>query len=277
MNYLVDYDDGSDWRSPKHKYREPEEKEFEPELEFDEDKPLITNMGLNTRIPKTYININQGMVTLKCKADTPGAIARTNKNGDVVHELVYTDLTGYLTDLTIREGDYGKEWVLTIADETTTFQLSLQYSGGNSMGLMCALPNVDFEKLITFVPWYKEVLGDDKKIKKKSALYLHQKDFRDGQDKTVPWAFSKDEPNGCPPLVKVVFKGEDRWDDTDRMTFFEAMVRDDISLRIKNANLRRAAGIFDQAHEEEEIVPVVMPQAPISEVPTNEPLDDLPF
>lgn len=242
-----------------------------------QDNTLTTKdtMPLNQSEPKTYLNVNGGKVTVRCTENTPGAIKRQTSQGDTVYELQYTDVTGYLVNIGTREGKYGKEWVLAIDDGIEIFQMSLPYSSGNANGLLFALPNINFSKPIKFVPWYKEVMGDDNKMKKKSCLYLHQ------DDQTVPWYYSKDEPNGLPPLVKVVFKGQEQWDDTERMIFLDKMVRDEAMINIKNANLMRdrdnLLGKYPNTPQESIPGKIAPNQAIVEEPATDFPHDDLPF
>ena len=44
----------------------------------------------------------------------------------------------------------------------------------------------------------------------------------------VKWAYTKDNPNGCPSLKQIKVKGQSTWDDSDMMEFLEAMVNNDI-------------------------------------------------
>jgi hypothetical protein len=55
----------------------------------------------------------------------------------------------------------------------------------------------------------------------------------------LKWAFTKDNPNGMPDLVKIKVKGKDTWDDSDRMEFLE----------------NYAKGLFKKNQEEMDEVP----------------------
>jgi hypothetical protein len=64
---------------------------------------------------------------------------------------------------------------------------------------------------------------------KKSSIFINQ----DGV--SLKHAFTKDAPNGLPPMTQVTVKGSLVWDDTDQMVFLEKMVMDTIVPKLGGA------------------------------------------
>lgn len=227
-------------------------------------------MGLQNNTPRTYVSIVDGKITLRAKPDSPGAIMRTTKEGNDVYEHRYDSLSGYLTNIATRDGKFGKEWLLTVTDGTDVYQLSMHYRGGNARGFLYSLPNVDFNYPIIFKPWAKEVMGDDGKMVKKSALYLSQ--IIGGAEQQVPWKFTKEDSHGLPELTKVMFQGEEKYDDTARMEWLDKLVFDHILSDIQFANAKRHQGELPTTTTED-VVPDLEPE----HITSEPPIDDLPF
>lgn len=226
-------------------------------------------MALSNRSPKTYLSLMGGKVVLKVKPDTEGAVPRVNKNNETVYEKLYSDVTGFLTSLESKDGDYGKQWVLTIEDGGTEYILQFPYSGGYAGSFFRALPNVDFSKQITFSPYSKTTVGENGVAKTKSSLYLNQ----DG--KSVQWFFTKEHPNGIPEMRKVKVKGVEAWDDSEQLDFFEELLRTEITPKIEEAakNRKFSTAYVDaviETHRNSMDAPETDDMTPLSN-------DDLPF
>jgi hypothetical protein len=61
----------------------------------------------------------------------------------------------------------------------------------------------------------------------------------------VKHAYTKDAPNGMPPMVQVTVKGEQIWDDTDRLVFLQNMVDTQIIPKLKAINGEQASGVSE--------------------------------
>jgi hypothetical protein len=79
-----------------------------------------------------------------------------------------------------------------------------------------------------------KVVNEGGKETKKTMLYLSYADSKgkDGKSENIPWAYTKDEPNGLPPMVQVKVKGQIVWDDSDRQEFFEGIMNNVLNARI---------------------------------------------
>lgn len=225
-------------------------------------------MGLGQNGNKTFLSVADGKIIQRVKEGTPGAIQRITTTGKTVHELKYSNVEGFLKGITTKENEYGKDWLFDIEDKGEYFTLQIMFNSRYATSLLNALanPDVDFSKPITITPWCKEVDG-----KKKTSIYLKN----GGED--VSWYFTKDTPNGMPPLTKVMFKGKEQWDDTDIMNFLEQYVKTVINPKIESTKFsapKPGSGLQPSKEYAAPNAPVY--SAPIS--PQNAPdEDDLPF
>lgn len=174
-------------------------------------------MALENREGGKYITILNGKFCVRVAEGTKNAITRVNKNGKTVHEVFYDSFTGKLVNIRTRDGEYGKSWEFDFRDGAEVYTLQLSFSNSYATNLLKILPNADLSKEMKVQPSQKIEDG-----KTKSSLFVSQ----DGV--TLKHAYTKDKPNGLPPMEQVTVKGQLVWDDTKRLTFLEAMVKSDI-------------------------------------------------
>lgn len=176
-------------------------------------------MGLGNSGNMTFLSINDGKIVMKAAEDDYGAVSRVNKDGKIVWEKRFGNISGLLTGISISSNVYNgaeiKSWVFSIKDDKD-YQLNIMYDSRYATSLLFALcnPVVDFDQPIQINPWAKKV-GD----KTKTACFVEQ----DG-DK-IEWFFTKEEPRGMPEWKVLKIKGRDVWDNYDAMQFLEAFVK----------------------------------------------------
>jgi hypothetical protein len=171
-------------------------------------------MALGNNSNDTYVSINDGKVVQSIKNPIEGSKQRTNKLGKLVNELHHDYIEGFLMGMETRENDYGKQWIISIVDDSASFKLTIPYSGQVAKSLLKTLPNIDLNKIVKLQPSMK--IEDDIK---KTSLFVSQ------GGSALKWAFTKDNLNGCPPMEQVLFQGKQRWDDTKQMIFLEELVK----------------------------------------------------
>jgi hypothetical protein len=180
--------------------------------------------GLDNRTPEsnTYLSLFAGKFTKKVKTPTENSVSRVNKKGVTVHELLYNTLADVtLMDIQkVRHENYGLQWEFHLKFMDEKFILTLPYSSGPTKGILFRLPNVDVNKPMTLVGHYFE--GENGEPNK-AAITITQNGSK------VEYAYSKEIPNGLPPLEKIMVKGEEKNDDTKQMQFIEQML--DVSIR----------------------------------------------
>jgi len=175
-------------------------------------------MGFESRTGGNYFTILGGKFAIRVQEGTPGSVMRVNKVGKEVHEMYHDSFTGKLVGIRVKEDRwYGKQWEFDFQDQEQINTLQLSYSNSFSTNILKMLPNVDLSKEMKVQPSQKMEDG-----KPKSSLFISQ----DGV--TLKHAYTKDAPNGLPQMVQITIKGALVWDDSDRLTFLEEMVRRDI-------------------------------------------------
>ena len=175
-------------------------------------------MGLETRATGKYIGIYKGKFCQRVQSTDEGAVARILEKGQnagkTVYEKYYDSFVGKLVDIKTNDGPYGKQWDFAFKDQEDVYHLNLPYSNSFAKNFLKILPNVDLTKEMKVSPLTKEVDG-----KNKSSLFVNQDNI------AIKHAYTKENPNGLPPMVQVKVKGELVWDDTDMLVFLENMVK----------------------------------------------------
>jgi len=209
-------------------------------------------MGFNTSGgSKTYLNISDGKISVKVPEGSENAIKCSNKDQTKTWwERRYPSFTGKITGIKKRIPDnptFGAQLCIEIEDNFESYELQMPWSSGYSSGFFLAMPNIRFSDEVTLSPWMKVVDN-----KKKTSLFIKNK----GEEKSAPWAWTKDNPGDCPQMVQIKVKGTLVWDDSARQEFFEKWIEKNL------ANMINAT----QKHEVD-----------VESLPDDAPSDDLPF
>lgn len=178
-------------------------------------------MALEQRSGGTYITVYQGKFCQRVDKGTEGAKSRINKMNKEVWELFYDSFTGVLFDIKVRDSEYGKTWNIIFKDGEEFYTIQLPYSGAMSSAFLKMLPNIDVSRPIQLSPQQKEVDG-----KTKSSLFINQNGTH------IKHAYTRDVPNGLPPLKKITVKGKETWDDSDQLEFLFDMVNTKIKPKL---------------------------------------------
>lgn len=218
-------------------------------------------MSVGTQSNAKFYSIFDGKICKSHKSPVAGSKERVNKQGNVVHELFYDFIDGVITSIRLREHKtYGKSWLVTLKDGDEMQVLQFPYSSQYSQAFLKTLPNVDLKKTIKIIPSKKQVEGKDK-----LTLFVTQ------EGTPIKHFWTKEKKGDLPDLVKVRYKGNESWDDTDQMEFFEKFVVDNILPKLGQASLKEAAPVASG--------PANVPagsQTPIAGSGSEE-IDDMPF
>lgn len=203
-------------------------------------------MGVGNRTGSfRYVNIKKGQIAIK--------------EGEEVKLYGYVE--GFIRGLEVREDEYkGDKYhklCVNLVDESgEIFQLQFRLDSGYGRAFCCILPNIDLTKSVMITPTY-EVIND----KPKSGMFINQ------GGKAIKWAFTKDNPNGMPPLERVTFKNKEMIDNSAQQQFFMEL----ISRVNQELSLSAPAAVPEKANA----VASRPPQLAGDE--HHEPVDDLPF
>jgi hypothetical protein len=175
-------------------------------------------MGLNNNQSSgVYLQVSKGKLVRQFSNPTEKSVMRINKNGKTVYEEFYDSLTARLTDIKVKENDFGKFWTLVFNDGQMSYFVDLNFSGGYAISFLKTLPNADVTKDMTIVPKYTEE-GD----KKSSVVFINQ------NGKGLKHFWTRDNPGDLPDLKKIKVKGKDTWDDSDRLDYLVEFVNSNI-------------------------------------------------
>ena len=175
-----------------------------------------------------YYHLFNGQICRTVKAGTESARQRTNKNGEEVFEVFVGGLEGMLVGIEKRSfeiaGSTEYSWNFTIDDGEKRCVLGIPENSQIARQLISRLPNVDLNKPVAITTGSGH---DTEKDKEFQWCNVHQ-----GKDK-IPTNFTKENPNGMPPLVAIKYKGKDAWDNSDQLAFFDKLIHEDIIPKIK--------------------------------------------
>lgn len=189
-------------------------------------------MGLNNnQSAGVFLQVSKGKLVRQFPQKTEKSVMRVNKNGKTVHEEFYDSLTARLTDIKVKESDFGKFWTLVFNDGSMNYFIDLNFSGGYAISFLKALPNADVTKDMTIVPKYTEE-GD----KKSSVIFINQ------NGKGLKHFWTKDNPGELPPMVKIKVKGKEAWDDSDRLEYLFKYVNEVILPKVGGSIEKHDAG-----------------------------------
>lgn len=202
---------------------------------------MSLNKGENTGI--IYLSVSNGKLVKQVKEATSESVSRVNKTGRQVHEVFYKDLMAIITKIETKENDYGKQWHIMFVDGDENYLVQMPYSGRYSSSFLKALPNVKKGIPVRLMPW--EMQDKNDATKKVTGITMYQDDGN-GIVK-VPVAFTKDEPNGMPPMEQVKVKGKLTWDDSELMAFLEGIAKRWIAAGTASSTQSSEGGAGDDA------------------------------
>jgi len=179
-------------------------------------------MGLHNSKRGIFVNISKGKFTIK---------------KDSIYEQ-YDTLTGRITEVEIRTDEYeNKKFevaVFTLLDNVDTYLLKIRVDSGYFRAMCNALKTGDLNKIVKLNPISKEVNG-----KTTTGMYVFQ------NDKALKHAHTKDNLGDMPPMERVIFKGQETWDNTKQLQFWKDWLR---SLKFEQQKIEQNE-IFDEVGE----------------------------
>ena len=128
-------------------------------------------MGLEKNNSKTFASIisEKPFIRVKTEESNPEAIKREyevdGKSG-IKYELAYDNLSGYIKDIQIYQGDFGKQLQVTVDD----IVLSVPLGTGFADDLLKKLPAVNLSEPVNLVPYNFE----DEKRKPRKGITIYQ-------------------------------------------------------------------------------------------------------
>jgi hypothetical protein len=127
-----------------------------------------------------------------------------------VYEIAYSSVTGKIKGMDKRDHEYGTDLTLIVEDGDQRYAIQMPFSSRYSSSFLKAVPNLNLSDEVKLAPWAMTDKNDPTKQVTGITMY---------QGGKVPSYYTKEDPNGLPPMVKIKIKGKEAWDDTDMMDF----------------------------------------------------------
>jgi hypothetical protein len=196
---------------------------------------------------KVYLSVVGGKLTQRCEESTPGAVKRVNKMGKEVYELHHNFVSGMMTGIALRESaEFGDSYEVFLEEVGEVYVINIPISGRVSNGILSRLPNIDLTSPVEIRTF---MITDKESGKEKSFSSVYQNGLK------IEPAFTREKPNGLPPLEQKKVKGQLVWDDSEQIEFYKELVKKTFSSRP---------------------APAVM-SMPVTEIAAEVDADDLPF
>jgi len=192
--------------------------------------------GFGTRgETKTYFKINEkGKVTIRVDEGTEGAVKveyTYNNENKVRYDKYYDNFTGKIVGITVKDSDYGKQWVISFeTSDGSKYDWQSNFTGSFVRAFLKQLPNINTEQPVTITPSSK--IGDDGKTN--NTLFVSQ----NGDGVGFYW---KKDTNGMPESELITVSGKQQTDYTKQCEFFEKWV----SESFKGASMSTGTNLSD--------------------------------
>lgn len=148
-------------------------------------------MGLtnNPTSRKIYLQIIAGKFAQKVEKGTPGAVERENKKKEIVYELLNSELTAKVKEMTIKKNEFGEQLEITMEEVGEFYVVTIPVESKYFDSFASKIGNVDLSKEIKIAPYsFSPKDGGSKK----TGINI----FQDG--KKLDYFFSKENPKGKP-------------------------------------------------------------------------------
>jgi len=180
-----------------------------------------------------YLALVKGVITQRVKPGTEGATQRENKKGDVVFEKQYSGLSGFIVNIRKESAEFDGvtqyQWRITFivdGDDGKNYILTIPEASRICGQIMNRLPNVDFTKEVD--------LFTGEGVDKETGKPFQWATIKQGGEKVMP-KFTKDNPNGLPPLSRIKVRGQEMWDSSDQLAFYDKMIETEIIPKIERS------------------------------------------
>jgi hypothetical protein len=100
-----------------------------------------------------YYSVNLGRMRKRVLATDSGAVSRINKENKEVWEKVLSAISGVLTSVSFRDGDYGEQWIVHITDEGKKYAIQIQADSEYGRSFLKKFPFMVKGSEYTFKPY----------------------------------------------------------------------------------------------------------------------------
>jgi len=157
---------------------------------------------------KMYLSIIGWTLVQKVEEGSAGAKKRPYEKADGTKsskwEISYKNLSGKITGMTFKDGDFGEQFLLQLSDSDSNYQISMTTDGRYFTDFAKKLPNLELSEDITLNP-YDFTTKEGKQLRGLSVV-------QDGEKITSAYWDGKKTLGGMPEVSKEDAKGYDKDD-----------------------------------------------------------------
>lgn len=181
----------------------------------------------------TFVSVFDGKFEIRVKPDTPNSVQRTKKDGETISVLNFGGIEGMITDIkkdvTEWQGKKLASLKIFLQDVDEKYCLNWPYNSSLTTAFYHMVENIDFSRPVRFTSGKKK----DKNGIERVSLFISQ----DG--KNLKWKYTKDYVYATgevfkPQWEKKTIKGEEVWDNTAEILFFEKILKEKILPKLRN-------------------------------------------
>lgn len=134
----------------------------------------------------------------------------------------FDELSGTITDTYLKDEDYNgipsRKFYTVLEDETEKFIIGFNIESSMASTFITFLRNADLSKSLTLVPRLENIVKNGKEFQKRSILIMQGGKF-------LKAYFTKDNPNGLPPMQRVERRGgKIEWIKDELLDFYEDLI-----------------------------------------------------
>lgn len=138
----------------------------------------------------------------------------------------YDELTGIIQNIFVKnetyEGNPVQKLVTVVESDGEKYYFSFNFESAMASTYIGFLKNADFSKPVVLRPISETVIKDNQESLRTTILVN-----QDG--KSLKSFFTKDNPNGLPPMKQIKLNGKMVWDKTEMLDFYKNIIKEEFS------------------------------------------------
>jgi hypothetical protein len=175
-------------------------------------------LGNNSNVIN-YLQIVNGKFALKVDAATKSSVSRMNRNNQIVHEELYGQCGGYLTNISFQDGTFGTELHIEITERGVKYKIQTLAVSNYAEDFLNRLLNIKLDQVIELHVFEEKVVNEDNSYMK-GVLFI-----KDQNNKNIPKYFSSQNRKNLPEWEKITDdQGKTKFDKSKRIDFYKKMV-----------------------------------------------------
>lgn len=148
-------------------------------------------------------------------------------------ETPYDELSGVIVDLVVEdaafEGRPYEQLNCVVQSEGDLYKLQMNFDSSIAQSFLSFIKSADLSKELTIVPIEKVEMKNGAEVKKRSVIMKQDGNW-------LKAYYTKDHPNGLPPMKQVTVSGKVLWDRGDMLAFYRNVILTEIKPNLTPVN-----------------------------------------